>query len=461
MRLEPLPITFRESEVNQIMDLLRAGESCAVVGIGSVGKSNFLRFLEREDVRRATLGQAWNTYLFPYIDPNKLIEQTLWGLFELMLHQLIISLTDHGADSATLQMVDEYHQRSIAASSRDLALRYVDRATRIVCRQLGLQVVFLIDEFDNLCRTLPARGFAVLRALRDDHKYQVMYVVAMRSELAHLREEAAVIEPFEELISPNTIWLGPYSEADARCMLQRLEARHSIHLDEGTTCHLLAATGGHPGLLRAAYQVAMERPPDLSGALARDSRVQDECRRIWLSLTREEQRTMALSISRTVVAPEHADNLAQLRHKGMIGGPWAGSGEAFAPLFAQYVLCEKPIIGGHIHVDRQRHTVWIGEHAIKDLTALEYKLVEYLEGKRGQVCSRDELAWHLYPEDRAQGAGGVPDERLDAIVKRVRQRIDAASDGQRYIFTVRGQGFRLTDGDESARHRIPSETTTP
>jgi DNA-binding winged helix-turn-helix (wHTH) protein len=460
MRLEPLPITFRESEVNQIIDLLRAGESCAVVGIGSVGKSNFLRFLEREDVRRAKLGQAWDTYLFPYIDPNKLIEQTMWGLFELMLHQLIISLTNHGTDSGTLQMVDDYHQRSIAPSTRDLALRYVDRAIGIVCGQLGLQVVFLIDEFDNLCRMLPARGFAVMRALRDDHKYQVMYVVAMRSELAHLREEAAVIEPFEELVSPNTIWLGPYSEADARCMLQRLEARHSIHLDEGATCHLLAATGGHPGLLRAAYQAAMERPRDLPSALARDARVQDECRRIWLSLTHEEQRTMAQLVSRSVAAHEHADNLEQLRHKGMVGGPWAGSGETFAPLFAQYVLCEKPVIGGHIHVDRQRHMVWIGEHAIKDLTALEYKLVEYLEGKRGQVCSRDELAWELYPEDMARDAGGVSDARLDAIVKRVRQRIDTAPGGQRYIFTVRGQGFRLTDGDEGARHTVPSETTT-
>lgn len=95
MKAESLPIIYRASEVGQILAALRAGESCAVVGIGSVGKSNLLRFLHRADVRRAKLGQEWDTYLFVYIDVNKLLERSLWGLSELMLHQLVISLTDH------------------------------------------------------------------------------------------------------------------------------------------------------------------------------------------------------------------------------------------------------------------------------------------------------------------------------------------------------------------------------
>ena len=61
---DQLPITFRASEVEQIMAVLRAGESCTVVGIGSVGKSNLLRFLQREDVRQAYLGDEWAAYLF-------------------------------------------------------------------------------------------------------------------------------------------------------------------------------------------------------------------------------------------------------------------------------------------------------------------------------------------------------------------------------------------------------------
>lgn len=74
----------------------------------------------------------------------------------------------------------------------------------------------------------------------------------------------------------------------------------------------------------------------------------------------------------------------------------------------------------------------------------------YLEENRGRVCSRDELAQHLYPEDMTLEGDGVTDTRLDAVVKRVRKRVEPVPGKPRYIVTVRGHGFRLADGDENA-----------
>ncbi|HXW00348.1 MAG TPA: hypothetical protein VEC93_18155, partial [Anaerolineae bacterium] len=68
MKPEPLPTTYRQAEVNQILTALQAGDSCSVVGVGSVGKSNLLRFLGQDEVRQAYLGEAWQTYLFVYVD---------------------------------------------------------------------------------------------------------------------------------------------------------------------------------------------------------------------------------------------------------------------------------------------------------------------------------------------------------------------------------------------------------
>ncbi|MFZ1397167.1 MAG: hypothetical protein WAS33_09740 [Candidatus Promineifilaceae bacterium] len=64
-----LPLTFRQNEVSTVMNTLLAGDSCAVVGVGSAGKSNFLRFLLREDVHRRYLGEDSNRFLFVYIRP--------------------------------------------------------------------------------------------------------------------------------------------------------------------------------------------------------------------------------------------------------------------------------------------------------------------------------------------------------------------------------------------------------
>ena len=449
MKAQPLPITFRTSEIDQIFAALRAGESCALVGIGSVGKSNLLRFLQEKEVRRAKLGQEWETYLWVYIDLNKSLKRSLWGLLELMLHQLLIEVTALGADEAVLQTIDDLHQRATEAKTRYLALRYLDRAVSMVCHRLGLRPVFLIDEFDELCRTMSRRGFAALRALRDDHKYRLTYVVATRLELRRLREEISEIEAFEELVTPHTVWLGPYSEEDARLMLHRLEARLGVHLEEETADKLLAATGGHPGLLRAAYRVAVEHPGNLQDALLLSPQVQDECRRIWLSLAPGEQKAMVSLVSVPDVQPHAAGIMAQLRHKELVGGPWVDADRIFSPLLAEYITRQHPTVGARIQVDRQRRTVWVDGRKIAGLAPLEYQLLDYLEGKRGQVCSRDELAEHLYPDDMALAGDGVTDTRMDSVVKRLRRRIEPNPKEPRYILTVRGHGLRLNDGDEA------------
>lgn len=444
MRTEPLPVTYRASEVEQILAALRAGDSCSVVGIGSVGKSNLMRFLQREDVHRAYLDDDGDQYLFVYVDVNKLLKQSFWGLLELMLHQLMLELANRDADQTILQTIDELHRRATAAKTQHLALRYLDRAIGVACNQLDWRLVFLIDEFDELCRTMPPRSFAALRALRDDYKYRLMYVVATRLELKRLRAERLEIEPFEELFSSHTIWLGPYVEDDARLMLRRLAARHSVNLDQKTENEVLSVTGRHPGLMREAYHTVREQS-SLFETLVRNSRGRDECQRIWFSLSPEEQQAM-VDLANNVAAPASQDNtLERLRRKGLVSGPPGDKGQIFSPLFAEYIQRQHPTVGERIYVDHERHTVWVNGYEIGGLTPLEYNLIRYLEKKRGQVCSRDELVQVLYPEDAGFDGEGVTDTRLDSVVKRLRKRIEPKPKEPRYIVTLRGHGFRLVD----------------
>jgi ABC-type protease/lipase transport system fused ATPase/permease subunit len=48
----PIPVSFRAETVQQVVRLLRSGESCALVGVGSSGKSNIARHLARPDIAR-------------------------------------------------------------------------------------------------------------------------------------------------------------------------------------------------------------------------------------------------------------------------------------------------------------------------------------------------------------------------------------------------------------------------
>ncbi len=446
MKLEPLPTTYRQAEVNQILTALQAGDSCSVVGVGSVGKSNLLRFLGRDEVRQTYLGDAWQTYLFVYVDINKILKYSTWGLFELMIHQLLVELTKHKAEEVILQTIDDLHQRATRPKTQRLALRYLDRALGLACNQLGLHLIFLFDEFDELCRRMSPRGFAALRALRDDYKYHLMYVVATRLTMKRLRDEIGEIEAFEELVSPQTIWLGPYSRDDASFMLRRLASRHQITLAEKATHEVLAATGGHPGLLREGYSMAVAYQSDFFDILTNNPQVQDECQRIWFSLPAGEQQVLVSLIGGGSVPQQQGDVLERLRRKGLVGGPWAGANRIFSSLFAVYIKRQNPTIGAQIHIDRQRRLISVSGRKITGLTPLEYNLIAYLAEKQGQVCTRDELAEYLYPEDAALEGLGVTDNRLDSVVKRLRKRIEPNPKAPRYIITVRGHGFKLQDG---------------
>ena len=56
------------------MSRICAGESCSLIGVASVGKSNLLRFLMQPNIRQHYLGHDWELYHFVVIDRNKLAE---------------------------------------------------------------------------------------------------------------------------------------------------------------------------------------------------------------------------------------------------------------------------------------------------------------------------------------------------------------------------------------------------
>ncbi|MCB1666040.1 MAG: response regulator transcription factor [Pseudomonadales bacterium] len=75
----------------------------------------------------------------------------------------------------------------------------------------------------------------------------------------------------------------------------------------------------------------------------------------------------------------------------------------------------------------------------QDLTAYEYKLLEYLMLHPGQVISKTELTEHLYAQDYDRDSNV-----LEVFIRRLRQKLDP-DETLKPIETVRGQGYRFRD----------------
>jgi len=78
-----------------------------------------------------------------------------------------------------------------------------------------------------------------------------------------------------------------------------------------------------------------------------------------------------------------------------------------------------------------------------DLTAYEYKMLEYLMMNPGKVVSKTELTEHLYAQDYDRDSNV-----LEVFVRRLRQKLDPAQT-LKPIETVRGQGYRFVLGESS------------
>ena len=97
---------------------------------------------------------------------------------------------------------------------------------------------------------------------------------------------------------------------------------------------------------------------------------------------------------------------------------------------------------GKLVLDPEKHKVSLDGRVIS-LTTLEYKLLYALMRMPGRVFTRDELLDHFYDQGEV-----VVDRVVDVHIGKLRQKIEKDPSNPRFIFTVRGFGYRFADQDE-------------
>jgi DNA-binding winged helix-turn-helix (wHTH) protein len=96
---------------------------------------------------------------------------------------------------------------------------------------------------------------------------------------------------------------------------------------------------------------------------------------------------------------------------------------------------------GGLKLDKAQRRVWIGERELDPpLSLAQYRLLELLYDAGGRVVSREEVVAAVWPEAIEEG---VSEQAIDALVRRLRDRLNELDKTQEYVVTVRGHGFRL------------------
>lgn len=384
-------LSYQRHDVRKIFEYVKAGDSCAIVGIGSVGKSNMMRHLLWDEVKQdpVNLGKAeGRETVMVFLNPHKMLflEEDAqrevgrcWPGYEILLNRLRRALLEQDlnpdpvpgdealGDVVNAKYVSLFGQAEYAQTGliKQAGIRHLEDALLTIFeRHEDWKVVFLFDEIEEFFERLPAEFFQALRGMRDDHKQQVLFITASRRPLTEIVQEMApdrgkkryikAMEGFIELFHEATIYISPLDETSAKQAVGRYLQRYRKTPTEAQESVLKGAmyhaTGGHAGLLRRSfssfwYELTREpatpnsrqlRTPEILRKIVWDPAVMEECRIIFESLPRKERdalRTLSRGDSGVGLLELHS-----LQRKRLVN---AQNRIAF-PLLEQYVLVAPP-----------------------------------------------------------------------------------------------------------------------
>lgn len=100
-----------------------------------------------------------------------------------------------------------------------------------------------------------------------------------------------------------------------------------------------------------------------------------------------------------------------------------------------------------LYIDQKARRVWIGEsEMIPPLSVSQYKLLVYLYEHPGTVVTRSDVVAEVWGEEESIG---VTEQALDALIRRLRDRLKKMDSTHVYIHTIRGVGFKFVNDSYS------------
>lgn len=475
---------FREQEVAQLFHWIKDGESASVIGVSNIGKSNLFQHLMDPATRKDYLEEEACKYLFLRINFHNLPDFSCRSVYSLILDQM--EMLDKNANDVclpeeALAAIGKYHEAMLDSGQDELKIqRYFKLALRMYLLEPGRRLVLLFDQFDLLYQKAGEQLFYNLRGLRDMYKYRVSYLVFTRDPLPDLPVDVTLQgtladdenneedrdtllfgdngdkarEEFYELLQSNPLYLKPYQPEDAERLLRSVARRKQLPLEERWIRPLYDLTGGHAGLLRMCYPYAASRwakngiDADPTVMLENDP-VRQECRRIWASLSDDEQTALVVQIRNPLAEDIDHAACAKLKQKGML----REDGQVFSTLFEQFARDQKTRLDRMIYLDTSRRVVYYHGQRSKQLSKTEYVLFKKLYDRRNSVVSHEELLHACWPHDDYDDKNSPP--AITAHIHRIRRKLGISDKDKsdKLIEAKTGYGYILNT--ESSDKKAP------
>ncbi len=432
------PDTTRLTEIEKILSFVKEGNSCQLIGVPGIGRSNLLGLLSyNRNVRLKHLGENQKWFHFVLLNFSEIRKKPLLDATKFIFLGLLDSLRERKMENE-YDAVNKIFKESVELNDELILFQGLKKTIDFLAIEKELTIVLLLDRFEEYVPVLTADFFSNLRVLRNRAKYRFSVVFSTTRTLEDIFEPLFFGE-FYEFMAGKIIYLPILDKPGLDFRISYLEKVTDKKIDEKTLDKIMGLTGGHGNLTRhcleailATSNQQLATSAELSEFFLKQKPVRSALFGIWNCLNPSEQNLLTL-LNFT------GQDIAYLENVGLIK-----DNKLTIPLLKEYALEKNKLSAENekFLFDQNSNEIKKGDLVVSDkLTSSELKLLRFLILNQGKIIAREEIIKAVWKD--VQSTAGVTDQALDQLIFRLRKKIEADPNNPQYVQTIKGRGLKF------------------
>lgn len=433
------PENTRFDEIQKIISYIKEGNSCQVVSVAGVGRSNFLGLLSYNRlIRIKHLGEGQKNFHFVLLNFSEIRKRPLSDATKFIFLGILDSLRERGMKK-DYEVINKIFKESSEYNDELVIFQGLKKTIDYFAIEKGLTLVLLFDRFEEYVPSLTSEFFANLRVLRNRAKYHFSVVFSLNRPLEDLIEPMLFAD-FFEFAAGRIVYLSIKDDVGLAFRIAHLEKVSEKTIDKKIIENVIELTNGHGKLTILCLETILSlngNIPSIKEQLIEHLLSQRPIRSslfaIWNSLNPSEQEYF--------ISPNQEPIFLEKINLCF-------NGKTTIPLFKEFIKLTISNTTGkkdekEIVCEKSTGEIKLGETIISDqLTASELKLLTHLLTNKGKIVGKEDVVNAVWGDKTT--TLGVTDQALDQLIFRLRKKIEVNPNKPEHLITVKGRGFKFT-----------------
>lgn len=453
-------------EIEKLSDCVKKGGSTQLISIPGAGRATVFGLLARnKKIRNRHFGTDSARYHFVLIEFDEIRGRSLFDVTKFIFLALADSLNERGF-SSEYQKINNIFKEGLRLNDELVLFQKLKDAVDFLTLSKNLNLVFLMDRFEEYVPSIEKQFFANLKHLRKRAKYKFSVIFSLNRPLESMLDHETLSD-FYEFIAGNHIYMPLFDKETTKFRVSYIEEITGKKIPDALLQEIMQLTGGVGKLIKLSAEAVLAQEKseiriparnaspaggskyetntnvqnsndknflDLKDFLLSKKTIQEALSEICRSLLPSEQAALIRKNYADPGVVEYLERIGLLKDQ-----------KIQIPLFDEHINSHAKDFSQKsqkINFDKASGSIMKGDVMISDqLTGSEFRLLSFLLETEERIVTRDEIIDATWSD--LKSTEGITDQALDQLIFRIRRKIEDDPNHPAHLLTVKGRGFKF------------------